>query len=270
MAEDISDIEIICYACGRGENPENTIRGIENCQSINAEWIVEMDIQLTKDGSLVLFHDYNAQRTTGQDQLIPEMTLAEIRKLNAGFNFKTKGKYPYRNDFIEIPEVKSVFERFPKARLMLDIHTNNLAAVDILIELIDEYSMSDQLVIVSHYDEVIEDFASKRPSWVYGVPTREAKRMIYSSFIFLDRFFPIKSDVLMLPKRLGNTEVLTKRVVNHAKKRKREIWAWMSEGEAVKNVDSFQELMEMKTIGVDGVFTDFPASLINDIDASAL
>ena len=78
---------IICYSCGRGENPENTIKGIKHCQEINPNWRIEMDIQITSDDQLVLFHDYETKRTTGEDKLINELSLAEVKQLNAGYHF---------------------------------------------------------------------------------------------------------------------------------------------------------------------------------------
>ncbi len=58
-------MEIICYAGGRKENPENTLKAIEHCQAVNPEYWIEMDLQLTADNVVVLFHDENLARITG-------------------------------------------------------------------------------------------------------------------------------------------------------------------------------------------------------------
>lgn len=89
-------MEIVCYGCGRGENPENTIEGIHHCQSINPDWWIEMDIQITKDEKLVLFHDYQTKRITGVNNKIHQLTLTEIQQLNAGYNFNVENKFIYR------------------------------------------------------------------------------------------------------------------------------------------------------------------------------
>ncbi|WP_024769607.1 glycerophosphodiester phosphodiesterase family protein [Aquimarina macrocephali] len=258
-------MEIVCYGCGRGENPENTIEGIHHCQSINPDWWIEMDIQITKDEKLVLFHDYQTKRITGVNNKIHQLTLTEIQQLNAGYNFNVENKFIYRENPIQIPTVEEVFQKFPKAKLLLDLHTNNLLAVTRLITLIKKYTMANQVIIVSRYDEVISSFKKKRPKWRYGVPTKEAKKMIYSSFLYLDKLFPITSDILMLPKKAGKVNVLTKRVVKHVKKRNKTLWAWMYEGEIVKTVDDETELNEMKELGVHGIFTGFPKKLMNQI-----
>lgn len=262
---ELKNMEIVCYSCGRGENPENTILGIQHCLNVDSNWRIEMDIQMTKDEELVLFHDYETKRITGINKRINELTLNEVKELNAGYHFQVTDKYIYREKNIPIPTLDSVFQQFPNANLMLDVHTNNLIAVDRLVELVAKHGMEKKVIIVSHYDSVIHKFRAKKPQWKYGVPTIEAKKMLYSSFVFLDGLFPVKSDILMLPKKFGKINVLSKRVINHAKKRDKKLWAWMYEGEHVKNVDTKKELIELQTLGIDGVFTDYPRKLKSEI-----
>ena len=266
----VSEMEIICYSCGRGENPENSLEGIRHCQSVNPDWRIEMDIQISADNKLVLFHDYQTVRTTGEDMRINELTLKELKELNAGYNFKVNETYPYRNSPIRIPEVKDVFDEFPKAKLLLDIHTNDPKVIALFIKLIETKFEHGDFIVVSEYDEIIKKLRKEKPNWIYGVPTIEAKKMLYSSFIFLDGMFPIKSDILMLPQKYGNINVLSKRVVNHAQKRNKKLWAWIYESKDLdptkfKAVESIAELEALRGLGVSGVFTEYPKKLSNEI-----
>ncbi len=231
-------MEIICYGCGRGENPENTIEAIRHCQTVNPNWQVEMDLQITKDGEIVLFHDYNAKLITGVDKNIFDLNLNEITALNAAKNFKVKEAYPYRGNPIKIPTLIEVLKLFPKAKFVLDVHTNRLEAVDKIINIIDEFEVENQIVIVSQYDKTITYFKEKRANWTYGAATNEVKKMVYSSFLFLDSLFPIQSDVLLIPVKFGNITLLTKRVIKHINQRNKKIWVWMYEGEKVITIES--------------------------------
>lgn len=147
----------------------------------------------------------------------------------------------------------------------MDIHTNAPKVVGIFLDLIEKEFKHGDFIVVSEYDEIIKKLRRERPNWTYGVPTNEAKKMLYSSFVYLDGLFPIKSDLLMLPKKYGNINVLSKRVVNHAKKRNKPIWAWMYEGEYVKTIETKSEMIELSKIGVDGIFTGYPLKLSNEI-----
>ncbi len=260
-----NQLEIICYSCGRGENPENTIEGIRHCQAINPNWRIEMDIQMTSDEQLVLFHDYETKKITGEDKLINQLSLKEVKKLNAGYNFKVQGHYNYRATPLRIPTLKAVFKAFPQAKLLLDIHTNNPKVVKILIDLIDAEFKGGNFIIASEYDQIIKEFKKERPNWQYGASAKEAKKMLYSSFLYLDGLFPIESDILIVPMKYGKINVLRNRVINHAKKRNKKIWAWMYEGEEVRTVNSVNNLEKLKALGIDGIFTDSPEKLKKEL-----
>lgn len=259
-------MEIICYSCGRGENPENSIEGIRHCLEVNPDWRIEMDLQMSKDGHIVLFHDFETERITGVKNKIQEMDLDSINKLNCGYNFKVDTKFPYRQNPIKIPTLAEVLKLFPTAKLLLDLHSDNLQAIDKIIGIIEQYGIESQVVFVSHYDHIMDNLKTKRPNWTYGAATKEVKKMVYSSFIFLDRFFPINSDILMMPVKFGNIKVLTKRVIKHIHNRKKSLWVWLIEGKEVVTVNSKKELDKLEKIGVTGIFTEFPTKLNKEIN----
>lgn len=63
--------------------PENTLIGIRKAAAYGASW-VEFDVKLTADGIPVLMHDDSLKRTTGQDVPASELSLAEMKRLDAG------------------------------------------------------------------------------------------------------------------------------------------------------------------------------------------
>src|SRR5574344_785314 len=58
---------------------ENTQSAFEN--AIRFGYPIETDVQLTKDGEIVCFHDDNVRRVTGVDKLIWDMPLSDVRSL---------------------------------------------------------------------------------------------------------------------------------------------------------------------------------------------
>ncbi|MBI3245280.1 MAG: glycerophosphodiester phosphodiesterase [Deltaproteobacteria bacterium] len=63
--------------------PENTLRAIRRAIDLGADQ-VEIDVQLTRDGHLILMHDATVERTTDGTGTVADLTLAEIRQLDAG------------------------------------------------------------------------------------------------------------------------------------------------------------------------------------------
>ncbi len=66
-----------------GSVPENTMAAFRNAVDLGADWL-ELDVQMTKDGELVVIHDETVDRTTNGTGRVADLTLAEIRTLDAG------------------------------------------------------------------------------------------------------------------------------------------------------------------------------------------
>ncbi|HRQ89458.1 MAG TPA: glycerophosphodiester phosphodiesterase family protein [Bacteroidia bacterium] len=64
-------------------HPENTLEAFAEAIRLGAA-MIEFDVQLTRDGAMVLMHDATVDRTTDGTGKVSELTLAEIRKLDAG------------------------------------------------------------------------------------------------------------------------------------------------------------------------------------------
>ena len=92
---------------GASENaPENTLSSISEAWSQLADG-VEIDTRLTKDSALVCIHDKNTQRTAGQNAIVNETSLEELRKMDFG---AWRGK-EWMNE--PIPLLSEVIELIP-------------------------------------------------------------------------------------------------------------------------------------------------------------
>ncbi len=110
----------------RGESqaaPENTI------ESFTLAWArgvrcIEGDFHLTKDGEVVCMHDNNAKRSCGVDRPLAEMTLAEIKQLDAGTHKGDVWKYtkvPTLGEVLAtIPEYGEIFIELKSVGPILD------------------------------------------------------------------------------------------------------------------------------------------------------
>ena len=76
----------LAHRGGSEEAPENTLAAIQNAIDHGANYI-ECDINRTIEGVVVCFHDKDVSRTTDGEGLLAEMTLAEVKELDAGSHF---------------------------------------------------------------------------------------------------------------------------------------------------------------------------------------
>ena len=74
---------IIAHRGASGTCPENTLVAFARAAALGAH-MVELDLQLTRDGAVVVMHDWTLERTTDGSGAVCDRTLAEIRGLDAG------------------------------------------------------------------------------------------------------------------------------------------------------------------------------------------
>jgi len=83
MKVDKSKILIIGHKGASKSEPENTLKSFRKAIELQADYI-ELDVQVSKDGEIVVIHDYEISKLTGHSGNVKEMTLDELKQLNIG------------------------------------------------------------------------------------------------------------------------------------------------------------------------------------------
>ncbi|MGG5255122.1 glycerophosphodiester phosphodiesterase [Neobacillus sp. SM06] len=130
---------------------ENTMTAFFEAEKAGADGI-ELDVQLTKDGEVVVIHDEKVDRTTSGSGFVKDFPYKELRKLNA--NKKGIKKEP-------IPALAEVLEWLKGNELICNIELKNgmfryEGMEEKVIELIRRYELSDRIILSSfnHYSIV--------------------------------------------------------------------------------------------------------------------
>lgn len=96
-----------------GYMPENTLPSFKKAVELGADG-VELDIQLSKDGEIVVCHDEMVDRTSNAKGWLKDYTLAELKEMDFSYQFKELGK-------VSIPTMKEVFELLKPTNLIINI-----------------------------------------------------------------------------------------------------------------------------------------------------
>jgi glycerophosphoryl diester phosphodiesterase len=102
-------------------HPENTIPSLQEAIRLGAQ-MIEFDVQLTKDSVLVLMHDKSVDRTTTGNGKVADLTLAQIKQLDAGIK---KGA---RFRGTQVPTFLEVLSMMPR-NVWLNCHLKGDAAL---------------------------------------------------------------------------------------------------------------------------------------------
>lgn len=139
--------EIYAHRGFSGEYPENTLTAFMKAQESGADGI-ELDVHLTKDGTVVIMHDENTIRTTGEDHLIKELNTDEFLDLDA--DVVMKGKY----GVIHPLTLEKYFEWFSETSLKtnIELKTGVFEYEGIekkVLDLMDRFNLRKRIIISS-------------------------------------------------------------------------------------------------------------------------
>lgn len=126
-AEELNPFRRPSITCHRGYSaaaPENTLPAFQAAIDIGADCI-ELDVQMTKDGVVVVSHDPTLQRCTGVNRRICDMTYEEVRALDAGSFFGPEFAGT------KIPTLQEVID-LCRGKIKLNIEIKNNAATPAL------------------------------------------------------------------------------------------------------------------------------------------
>jgi glycerophosphoryl diester phosphodiesterase len=150
----------IAHRGGAALMPENTLEAFRNGMLEGADGY-ELDLQLTKDGYIVVSHDTEVDRCTNGTGSINDMTLDEVKALDAGYRFTTDGgvEYPFRGLGLEIPTLEEVFDEPALANAVGVIEIKQLdAGLTIkLLDMIEVHGIQDHVIIESFDKNALAD-----------------------------------------------------------------------------------------------------------------
>ncbi|KAB2335614.1 glycerophosphodiester phosphodiesterase family protein [Bacillus mesophilum] len=132
---------------------ENTIPSMEAAFKAEAD-VVELDIQLTKDGEFAVFHDWTLECRTDGSGKIRDHTMHELRQLDIGYGYTAdNGKsYPFRGKELgPMPTLQEVLTHFPDKEFLIHIKSNDPIEGEKLAEYLTTRYTADRLQQLTVY-----------------------------------------------------------------------------------------------------------------------
>jgi len=243
-----ADFDVIAHRNGRALMPGNTLEAAVNALAVGAD-VLELDVHLTADGVLVVRHDAVIDTTTNGSGVIAQMTLDEIQAYEVGFH---EIDYPSMVSVqsIKVPTLKSIFNRLPKSRYMIEIKPLDLAAADKLCDLVAQHRLYEQVLVASFDSSVLRHFRQICPRVPTSLGESEAYWLVILSRIGLGHLYHSPGYSVQLPPTYGGLRVLTPGVIKAAHKQNIRVEAW-----TVNDAVTMRALM---ALGIDGIITDHP------------
>jgi glycerophosphoryl diester phosphodiesterase len=243
------EYKIIAHRGASSLAPENTKAAIVKALKLKPHRI-EVDIQQTKDSTVVLMHDITLNRTTDGEGLIKEKTYIELSKLDAGswFSKAFAGE--------EIPKLETIIQLINgKCELIIEIKKGHDFYPNIekhILKLIKKYNAEDWIIIHSFDDNVLKTIHELNPN--IALHKLFVGKLKFTPFIVsntidrldLERYNYIKEYSI-------NYAFANKAVIKHLKSHGKKVNVW-----TVNNPKTAEALIGL---GVDGIITNNPELL---------
>ncbi|MGO1527478.1 MAG: glycerophosphodiester phosphodiesterase [Senegalia sp. (in: firmicutes)] len=232
---------IYAHRGAKGYRPENTMAAFKLAMEMGADGI-ETDIHLSKDGYLVLIHDEKVDRTTTKKGYIKDMTLAQIKLLDAGSKFSEE----FAGEEIPTLEELIILTKDTDIILNIEIKNNKMNYPKIeekLVELIKKYKIEERVIISSFNHNTIYKIKELDENLKTGILySRNIKRPIrFAKNIKADALHPKHKRVdfkLMIKAKLTGLEINT------------------------FTINNTKQMNKMFKYRVDGIITDYPDKAI--------
>jgi len=221
------EIKIVGHRGCRDIEPENTLLGIKKAMELGVD-AVEIDVHLSKDNELVVIHDPSVDRTTNGKGLVKDMSLKELKKLDAG-----KGE--------KIPTLEEVIELID-GKIVLVIELKAEGTEKKVVEFINKNKLKN-VIVISFFHQLVKN-------------VKELDKDIKTGVLFSAN--PI--DPVQLAENAGAEYVfphykwVDKDFVDKCHKKGIKVSAW--------NIDTLEELKDFLKLGVQTIGSNRPDILI--------
>ncbi|MBI2331576.1 MAG: glycerophosphodiester phosphodiesterase [Chloroflexi bacterium] len=248
-AKDLNYPLVVAHQGGDGVWPGETLFAYQNAADLGVD-VLEMDIHITADSVLVLMHDETVDRTTDGSGEIELMTLEDLKKLDAAYNWSPDEGiiFPYRGQGLTVTTLEEVFKAFPDMHMVIEIKKTNTSMTKPFCDLIREYDMQAKVLVASFHDERLKEFRAECPEVATSSAKDETTAFVLLTKAYLGSFYSPQFLSLQVPEESGGITVMTPAFVRAAHERTLAVEPW-----TINNEDTI--LIEW---GVDGLITDRP------------
>lgn len=287
---------LIAHRGGRDEFPQNTLEAFYNAYSIDENVVMETDVNITKDGVLILLHNELLDATTNVTGLASDWNYSDLiaQRVDFGYDNPTEDtvlagereyftvdgerrlptdvKYPEgvtaRDEEIYLAStLEELLAAFPNNRISVEIKQSGelgLKAVEEAVRLLEKYDAFDRVILASFHSEIFKEF--KRLDKMGLVPdefmyspgiTGIAKFYVLMT-LGLDSLYLDGITLLQIPMEEYGFSFATKRLIGVAHEHNLAVHYW--------TIDDEDEMRELIELGADGIMTDNPSVLKKVLD----
>jgi len=235
--------------------PENTLEAFTRARDLGVD-AIELDIWPTADGEAVVFHDDALNRTTDGYGFINHQTLVQLKKLDAGFRFTADGgqTFPFRGLGIRIPTLEQVLGSLPRMRVNVEFKGTRGGFEKRVREIVRAHGAEDRVLACSGEGWINNRVRTRIPEVAHGASPREVFEFWLAVRLGWSRGVSLPVHCLQIPPVHHGLRVVSRELVDAAHESGMAVHVW--------TIDDECQMRSLLAMGVDGVMSDRPESLL--------
>jgi len=229
---------VFAHRGGSALAPENTMAAFANGLAFGADGL-ELDVRLSRDGSVVVHHDPTVDRTTAGTGAVAAMSEAELARLH-------------------VPMLADVLREFPDARVIVELKVNERELATAVVDVIRRANAVGRVCLGAFGQRVLNAARSLEPAIATSAGREEVRWALYRSWVRRPSY-RVPYAGFQVPECSGATRIVSKRFIDMAHRADLAVQVW--------TVDDETDARRLLSWGVDALITDRPDLIAGVVQA---
>ncbi len=239
---------VFAHRGGRALGPENTIAAFDLGMAAGADGL-ELDVQLSRDGQVMVCHDTTLDRTTDAVGPLGDRTAAELARVNASVRYGIDLEAPWTGAPAGLPTLEDVLARYPRARIIIEMKGERTDLGPTVVQAVRRAGAVSRVCLGSFSSAVLAAARRAGPELTTSASRDEALQALQRSWFWLSPGRVVYK-AFQVPERAGRLRVVSPRFLRSVHRAGCAVHVWTVNEEA--------DMRRLFDWGVDGVITDRP------------
>ena len=240
---------VYAHRGGCALGPENTIAAFDRGLAAGADGL-ELDVQLSSDGVVVVCHDETLERTTDGVGPVARRTAAELARVDAGCRFvDAAGQATFRGQGVGVPALRDVLRRYKDVPIIVEMKLDHAEMGRALVADLRAAGAADRVCAAGYGPRSIAAVRAELPEVATSGCHPEVRLAVFRSIAG----WPVRHVAYggyQVPEWAGVLPVASPRFIRHAHRAGLKVEVW--------TVDEEADMRRLLAAGADGLISNRP------------